>query len=245
MRDYQKKAILNGSLVLLLLVSICMIAEAAAAERQIRPVRIETPQTTAKEAIVTGVCDFGGCPAGQSGEPETTEAETSQNLAATSQPEPVKESLTTERVSETYTLVESKEEPEPETPDGGRIDDPRCEVTEETESETETEPEAEPEEAPERSGRTVRCYVTAYCGCYECSEGYGNMTATGRTARPYHTIAVDPGVIPYGTQVEINGVTYTAEDCGGGINGYMIDVYFEEHRQCYDWDTGWYDVTIY
>ena len=70
---------------------------------------------------------------------------------------------------------------------------------------------------------------TAYCGCYSCSEGYGNMTATGVYARANHTIAVDPSVIPYGTWVIINGVTYKAEDCGGGINGRMIDIYFEDH----------------
>lgn len=238
MRDYQKKAILNGCLVLLLLVSICMIAEAAAAERQIRPVQIEAPATTAREEIVTGVCDFGGCPAGQSGEPETTEAETSQDLAETSQARAAEEySSTPSQVTANSQLLT-----EPATEESTDL-----EVFSNSELLTaqEPEPEEEPETEPERSGRTVRCYVTAYCGCYECSEGYGNMTATGRTARPYHTIAVDPGVIPYGTQVEINGVTYTAEDCGGGINGYMIDVYFEEHRQCYDWDTGWYDVTIY
>lgn len=245
MRDYQKKAILNGCLVLLLLVSICMIAEATAAERQIRPVQIEAPATTAREEIVTGMCDFGGCPAGQSGEPETTETATSQNLAATSQPEPVKESLTTERVSETYTLVESKEEPEPETPDGGRIADPRCEVTEETEAETETEPEAEPEEAPETSDRTVRCFVTAYCGCESCSGEFGAYTCFGTPCRANHTVAVDPDFIPYWTQLEINGITYTAEDCGSAVNGWEIDIYFPEHWQTEAWKTGWYDVTIY
>ena len=70
---------------------------------------------------------------------------------------------------------------------------------------------------------------TAYCGCYECSEGYGNMTATGVTAQANRTIAVDPSVIPYGTWVIINGQSYKAEDCGGGVNGNHIDIYFDSH----------------
>lgn len=40
-----------------------------------------------------------------------------------------------------------------------------------------------------------------------------------------HTIAVDPDVIPYGTQVMINNHIYTAEDCGGAVKGHVIDIY--------------------
>jgi 3D (Asp-Asp-Asp) domain-containing protein len=71
--------------------------------------------------------------------------------------------------------------------------------------------------------------ITAYCPCYECSEGYGNKTATGTIATEGRTIAVDPKVIPYGTKVIINGNTYIAEDCGGLIKGNRIDVYFDSH----------------
>ena len=137
-------------------------------------------------------------------------------------------SPTTEAVKETLTTVD----PEPETSQENY-------TVEEQDEAIYSDP------APSNNGRTVTCWVTAYCGCYACSEGYGNMTATGRTAQPYHTIAVDPSVIPYGTQVEINGTVYTAEDCGGGINGYEIDVYFAEHWQCEAWPTGYYEVTIY
>ena len=34
-------------------------------------------------------------------------------------------------------------------------------------------------------------HVTAYCGCYECSEQYGTQTSTGVTAESGRTIAVD------------------------------------------------------
>ena len=121
-------------------------------------------------------------------------------------------------------------------------------------SEPETEPEQyeevyeeyEPEEeAVYISGDylgTFKC--TAYCGCYNCSEGYGNMTATGAYARANHTIAVDPSVLPYGTKVTVNGTVYTAEDCGGGVNGNHIDIYFDSHSECERFGTQWLDVYL-
>lgn len=75
---------------------------------------------------------------------------------------------------------------------------------------------------------------SAYCGCVSCNGEYsdenGAMTATGVYAKPNHTIAVDPSVIPYGTKVIINGITYTAEDCGGSIKGNKIDIFFDSHE---------------
>ena len=71
--------------------------------------------------------------------------------------------------------------------------------------------------------------LTAYCPCYECSEGYGNKTAIGRQAVEGRTIAVDPTVIEYGTEVYIDGKMYVAEDCGGLVKGKHIDIYFDSH----------------
>ena len=74
--------------------------------------------------------------------------------------------------------------------------------------------------------------LTAYCPCYECSEGYGDMTATGKRAVEGRTIAVDPNTIPYGTELYIDGVGYrTAEDCGGLVKGKHIDIYFDCHSK--------------
>lgn len=195
-------------------------------EAVVSPAPIQMEEVLSEEAIVTGVCTFGDCPVATAA-PETTEAETSQNLAATSQPEPVKESLTTELVSETYTLVESESEEETEP------------------VATEVEELSAPEEAPESSGRTVKCFVTAYCGCWSCSGEFGAYTRFGTPCRANHTVAVDPDFIPYWTQLEINGIVYTAEDCGSAVNGWEIDIYFPEHWQTEAWKTGWYDVTIY
>lgn len=73
--------------------------------------------------------------------------------------------------------------------------------------------------------------ITGYCPCYQCSEGWGRHTSTGAIASSNHTIAVDPNVIPYGTQVVINGITYTAEDRGGGVKGKHIDIFYDTHAE--------------
>ena len=93
-------------------------------------------------------------------------------------------------------------------------------------------------------GFIVTCWVTAYCGCWECSGEYGPYDVFENRCIPNHTIGVDPSVIPYGTQVEINGIVYTASDTGSAINGYEIDVYHETHAECEAWLTGYYDVRI-
>lgn len=72
--------------------------------------------------------------------------------------------------------------------------------------------------------------LTAYCSCAKCCGSYaGGTTATGVKAKANHTIAVDPKVIPYGTTVMIKGKLYVAEDCGSGIKGKHIDIFFDNH----------------
>lgn len=77
----------------------------------------------------------------------------------------------------------------------------------------------------------VKCKVTAYCPCHTCSEGYGRSTAIGKRARSGHTIAVDPSIFQYGTKIRIGNRVYTAEDRGGGVKGYHIDIFFDNHSQ--------------
>lgn len=51
-------------------------------------------------------------------------------------------------------------------------------------------------------------------------------TASGVPLEPMVTIAVDPSIIPLGSDVDIEGIgTRTAQDTGGRIVGYHIDVY--------------------
>ena len=73
--------------------------------------------------------------------------------------------------------------------------------------------------------------TTGYCPCNSCSEGWGRHTSTGAIASSRHTIAVDPRVIPYGSQVMINGVVYTAEDRGGAVKSNHIDIFFDTHGE--------------
>lgn len=73
--------------------------------------------------------------------------------------------------------------------------------------------------------------TTAYCPCASCSEGWGRSTSTGATATAGRTIAVDPRILPYGSQLMINGIVYTAEDCGGGVKSNHIDIFFDTHSE--------------
>lgn len=86
--------------------------------------------------------------------------------------------------------------------------------------------------------------TTAYCPCYGCSEGWGRHTSTGALASASHTIAVDPRVIPYGSQVLINGVIYTAEDKGGGVKGNHIDIFFNTHGETQSYGVQYADVYL-
>lgn len=75
--------------------------------------------------------------------------------------------------------------------------------------------------------------ITHYCPCTTCNGSWGSKTAMGTTMTPYRTIAVDPKVIPLGSKVEINGKIYIAEDTGGAIKGYRIDMCVSSHSEAY------------
>jgi 3D (Asp-Asp-Asp) domain-containing protein len=59
----------------------------------------------------------------------------------------------------------------------------------------------------------------------------GNRTATGTVPEAGRTIAVDPDVIPLGSEVVINGHSYIAEDTGGDIKGNVVDVFVESREE--------------
>ena len=62
-----------------------------------------------------------------------------------------------------------------------------------------------------------------------CGTGTG-LTATGAQVTAGRTVAVDPSVIPYGTELYIEGYGWrVAEDCGGAVDGKHIDIAVETH----------------
>lgn len=97
---------------------------------------------------------------------------------------------------------------------------------------------------------TYTDYVYVMGTAYTC-EGWSSpgITATGTIAR-VGEIAVDPDIIPLGSRLfvmsddglYIYGVC-TAEDTGGLINDYRIDLYFDTEAEC--WQFGYRPCTVY
>ena len=87
--------------------------------------------------------------------------------------------------------------------------------------------------------------ITAYCSCKKCcGEWSGGPTASGVMPQAGRTISVDPSVIPLGSQVEIDGHIYTAEDTGGAIKGRKIDMYFSSHEEALNYGVQYKNVNI-
>lgn len=97
--------------------------------------------------------------------------------------------------------------------------------------------------------------ATAYCACVKCcgiwsaehpsrGEDYVQKTASGTVPEEGRTIAADWGVLPKGTEVIVNGQTYTVEDTGSGVNGKHIDVFFEDHQKAREWGVQTHEVFV-
>ena len=98
--------------------------------------------------------------------------------------------------------------------------------------------------------------LTAYCSCSLCCGKWANNRpvdengdeivygAIGERLSEGYSIAVDPSVIPYRTEVIINGHTYKAQDCGGAIKGDRIDVYFDDHQEALKFGIQYAEVFI-
>jgi 3D (Asp-Asp-Asp) domain-containing protein len=108
------------------------------------------------------------------------------------------------------------------------------EVVEIAEQQQEQREEKEAKEQTEEFVCLGEFVLTAYCGenyPHICNDGDATKTATGTRPLQGKTIAVDPSVIPYGTEVVINGNAYIAEDCGGAIKNNRIDIFFDSHSE--------------
>ena len=111
----------------------------------------------------------------------------------------------------------------------------------------EGEPTYEVKAVSYSSGKPMTVTATAYCSCPKCcgvwsedhpsriGTDYEQTTYTGTEPTEGRTIAVDPDVIPLGSEVIIDGKTYVAEDIGGAIKGNHIDIYFDSHEEALEW----------
>lgn len=140
------------------------------------------------------------------------------------------------------------------------------EHSEETVSPPEAEPVQEAEPVPEKPEATVPVkeaavsettaqvdpenltylgpfLVTGYCSCAKCSGGH-NYTYSGTIPQPGHTLSADLSKFPIGTKLMINGVVYTVEDMGSGVDGSKVDIYFATHAEALAQGTQTEDVYL-
>lgn len=75
--------------------------------------------------------------------------------------------------------------------------------------------------------------ITHYCPCSRCcGVGGGKITASGTRPTAGRTVGVNPRLIPYGTKLQIGKTKgYVAEDTGGGIGWYHLDVFCNSHSE--------------
>jgi len=106
-------------------------------------------------------------------------------------------------------------------------------------------------------GEEVELLVTGYCNCGQCCGwrkqwyffgepvyNYGKMegqpkkvgvTASGSVAR-HGTVAADPSIYPFGTELAIPGYGMAVvQDIGGAIKGEHIDIWFPSHEEARAW----------
>ena len=98
--------------------------------------------------------------------------------------------------------------------------------------------------------------LTAYSSCSLCCgkwalnrpiDNNGNEIvygSIGERLKEEYSIAVDPSVIAYRTEVIINGKVYKAQDCGSAIKGNRIDVYFDDHQAALNFGVQYAEVFL-
>lgn len=74
--------------------------------------------------------------------------------------------------------------------------------------------------------------VTAYCGGACCCGVWADKnctTASGAKAVEGVTVAADTSLLPFGTEIRLDGSTYIVQDTGGAVKGNRLDLYFDSH----------------
>ncbi|WP_079477190.1 LysM peptidoglycan-binding and 3D domain-containing protein [Halobacillus salinus] len=114
-----------------------------------------------------------------------------------------------------------------------------------TQSTSEAESTSSSQDSSQVEGRTLTVEATAYTAfCSGCS----GVTATGIDLRAnpnQKVIAVDPDVIPLGSEVYVEGYgRAVAGDTGGAIQGNRIDVFMPDRSNALDFGRQSVEVTI-
>ena len=98
--------------------------------------------------------------------------------------------------------------------------------------------------------------ITAYCHCEKCCGNWAKnrptdedgsllvYTASGELAVEGVTIAADTSILPFGTEVIIDGNKYIVQDRGKVIKNNRIDVYFENHQDALEFGVQYKEVFI-
>ena len=95
-----------------------------------------------------------------------------------------------------------------------------------------------------QGGYTLQAEATAYTSD-PAENGGWNVTALG-TPLVYGTCAVDPNVIPLGSQIHVEGYgSCLAADTGGAIKGNRIDVLVNSKGEAANWGRRSVQVTVY
>ena len=133
-----------------------------------------------------------------------------------------------------------KQENETEKQDDEKKPSVKTEKVEESSVESSEESS---EQSPE--GETITVTATAYTA--KC-DGCSGVTSTGvdLNANPNaKVIAVDPNVIPLGSEVYVEGYGYaTAADVGGAIKGNKIDLHVPTKEEAVNWGAQQVNVTV-
>lgn len=93
------------------------------------------------------------------------------------------------------------------------------------------QPIEEKEVEPTPIYKEMQIVATAYCPCAKCCGKTDGITATGVKAKANRTVAADPNILPYGTEILCGMGEFVVEDCGGAIKGNRVDFFFDTHEE--------------
>lgn len=118
------------------------------------------------------------------------------------------------------------------------------------------EVEQEPEKEEPKLVSLGNFRLTAYCSCHKCCGYWATVRpvdengkeivygSSGEVLTAGVSVAVDTSVIPYGSELLINGTKYIAHDTGSGINGNCIDVYHDDHQKAVEFGLQYAEVFL-